>query len=295
MNAIVLVHCGLGTAETPEARSILETLLTTAAQKVSQGDSALSVTWFVVNRLEESGLFNAGRGAIAQEDGVVRRDIGTMNGSDLRPMGLLSLSGTPCPTDLLTRLYGHTRHVLVSGMMAESFGIRHHLSSSQALQLPSETAIDLWDEKAGIPAPGTVGAVVRDLSGHVAATTSTGGMGQMLPGRIGDSPIPGAGYYADDEIGAISMTGHGEGILSMALGIRLLLAHQAAPDPQTARIHCQDLLDRLEAKTGYQAGAILTTRQNGPLILHLGERMLAGSVRPGAHPFIQESFHRTEI
>jgi len=276
MTPLILLHCGLGTEETPTAREFLSRTLLAAKDFLLEGESALSISWMIVSELEKSGLFNAGLGAISQDDGVVRRDVGTMNGKDLKSLGLMSLVATPSPMDLLVRIYGRTRHVLLSGVMAESWGVRHHISTPGKLSLPSEKAMAIWDQKMGHPGGGTVGAVVRDIDGHVAATTSTGGMGDMLPGRIGDSSIPGAGYYADDELGAISMTGHGEGILTMAVGIRLLEAHQSADNHIVARNNCQKILDSLERRTSYQAGAILVSQKNGPLVLHLGDRMLTG-------------------
>ena len=278
MTPLILLHCGLGTGETPVSREFLSRTLLAARGFLLEGESALSISWMIVSELEKSGLFNAGLGAISQDDGVVRRDAGTMNGKDLKSLGLMSLVATPSPMDLLVRIYGRTRHVLLSGAMAESWGERQHISIPGKLSLPSEKAMAIWDQKMGSPGGGTVGAVVRDIDGHVAATTSTGGMGDMLPGRIGDSSIPGAGYYADDELGAISMTGHGEGILTMAMGIRLLEAHQRAETPLIARSHCQKILESLERRTSYQAGAILVSQKNGPLVLHLGDRMLTGSL-----------------
>ncbi len=276
MNPLILLHCGLGTEETPVSREFLSRTLLAAKGFLLEGESALSISWMLVSELEKSGLFNAGLGAISQDDGVVRRDVGTMNGADLKALGLMSLVATPSPMDLLVRLYSRTRHVLLSGAMAESWGARHHISTPGRLSPPLDKAMAIWERKMGKPGGGTVGAVVRDMAGHVASTTSTGGMGDMLPGRIGDSSIPGAGYYADDELGAISMTGHGEGILTMAMGIRLLEAHQGAEDPLTARKNCERILCSLERRTSYQAGAILVSQKNGPLVLHLGEKMLTG-------------------
>jgi beta-aspartyl-peptidase (threonine type) len=290
MIPLILLHCGLGTTESPSSREFLSRTLLAARGFLLAGESALSISWMIVSELEKSGLFNAGLGAIAQDDGVVRRDVGTMNGKDLKSLGLMSLVATPSPMDLLSRLYGRTRHVLLSGAMAESWGVRQYISNPEKLFPSIEKAMSIWDQKMGSPGSGTVGAVVRDIDGHVAATTSTCGMGEMLPGRIGDSSIPGAGYYADDELGAISMTGHGEGILTMALGIRLLEAHQAAENPKIARENCQKILDSLERRTSYQAGAILLSQKNGPLVLHLGDRMLTACLSEKDHVLIGDQW-----
>ncbi len=276
MHPLVLLHAGLGSRMETPSENLLRTILSEGKKRLLQGETALSTSWALTGILEASGLFNAGTGAIPQEDGVVRRDIGTMDGHTLKTLGIAGITTLSCPSRILPELFFSTRHVLLSGEATS-----HWISRMGLSDLPNDPAyppeaLSHWKKDPGVPGGGTVGVVVYDLEGHCAATTSTGGMGRMWPGRIGDSSIPGAGYYAQDSLGAVSMTGTGESILRTVGGLRLLLEVDRAQDRETASQKANSLLESMAAMTEGHIGGILCSRKNGPLVLHSPAPMLAG-------------------
>jgi beta-aspartyl-peptidase (threonine type) len=127
--------------------------------------------------------------------------------------------------------------------------------------------------KSGPRGSGTVGAVAIDARGHVAAATSTGGIARMLPGRVGDSPLIGAGTYADDQAGAVSMTGTGESIIRAGLArlIAVELARGATPNTAGRRA-----IAWMRRRIGGHAGAIIVSRTGARALLHTTPYMACG-------------------
>jgi beta-aspartyl-peptidase (threonine type) len=164
--------------------------------------------------MEDEPLLNAGIGACLNLDGVVELDAGVMEGAGLRAGGVAGLKDVRHPVDLAAALMRDGRHVLLAGDGASRFAREHGIEMA-------DPAIFITDRKRQelLRGADTVGAVARDVDGRLAVAVSTGGINGKLPGRIGDSPIPGAGFYADDRFGAVCGTGHGEAY------IRLVLAH----------------------------------------------------------------------
>lgn len=276
MAPLILVHAGLGSRLEPESERVVRALLEEGARALKAGLPALEVSWALVERMEESGLFNAGKGAISQMDGIARRDIGSMEGTTLKSLGIPGIVNVSCPSRILRALFRDTKHVLLSGESVSSWSRSRRLSDLPTDPSFPEESLSFWDEDGDKEGSGTVGAVVRDSDGRYAATTSTGGAGKMRPGRIGDSAIPGAGYYADDRIGGISMTGDGESILKSVAGYRLLSQSDAAQTRKGAARDGGRFLDEIRERTGGRVGAILVTKTNGPFVFHAQSPMLAG-------------------
>lgn len=276
MVPLILVHAGLGSRLETESEQVVHALLEEGGRALKAGVSALEVSWVLVERMEESGLFNAGNGAISQKDGIARRDIGTMEGTTLKSLGIPGVVNVSCPSRLLPALFRDTNHVLLSGESVSVWSRNHRLSDLPTGPYFPEGSLSFWDGAGDKEGSGTVGAVVRDRDGHFAATTSTGGAGKMRPGRIGDSAIPGAGYYADDRLGGVSMTGDGESILKTVAGYRLLSQSNTAQTREEATRDGGCLLDEIRERTGGRVGAILVTNTNGPFVFHGQTPMLAG-------------------
>ncbi len=276
MFPLILVHAGLGSRLEPEAVQVIRSLLEEGSRRLRTGTSALETSWYLVERMEESGLFNAGKGAIPQEDGIVRRDVGTMEGTTLKSLGIPAIVNVSCPSRILPDLFRNTKHVLLSGESVSRWTRSRHLSDLPVDPAFPQESLSYWNAPKESTGTGTVGAVVRDQEGRHAATTSTGGAGKMRPGRIGDSAIPGAGYYADDRIGAVSMTGEGESILKTIAGYRLLSLSDSAPSREHAAREGPLFLEEILGRTGGRAGGILISRKNGPFIFHSPAPMLAG-------------------
>jgi len=200
-------------------------------QALRKGASALDVVELVVRGLEDDPVFNAGRGAHLNSAGGLELDASIMEGTRLAAGGVAAVSGVRHPVSLARLVLERSPHVLLVGAGARRFAKAAHaeLCSTRSLLVGRELA--RWKairagnrelvtrEFSPRAAPhGTVGAVARDRRGRVAAATSTGGTQDKSPGRVGDSPIVGAGTYADDRLGAASCTGWGETILRVAMG-----------------------------------------------------------------------------
>ncbi len=223
----IAIHGGAGTIlredMTPEReaafRAALENAVRAGHARLEAGEPALSAVRAAINLLEDSPLFNAGKGAVFNADGVNELDASVMTGHDRNAGAVSSVRRVRNPIDLAIAVMQRSPHVMLSGAGAETF------AEEQGLVLvdPSYFHTDFrWQqleeiragESAGLaPAQSfwsTVGAVALDHEGNLAAGTSTGGMTNKRFGRVGDSPIIGAGTFADNASCAVSATGHGE-------------------------------------------------------------------------------------
>ncbi len=274
----LIFHCGTGSTMTPAVRHFLDGLMAGLNDGLLEDRPALDLAVRCVECLEESGLFNAGKGAIPQSDGVVRRDAGAMDGGSLEALGVSQVRGIPSMARLVAALIGKSAHVHLSGEMVERWAIRHGWTLETSPEAGDPTLF--WEGSRGLAGEGTVGCVVRDGRGDVAAVTSTGGIGRMWPGRIGDSPILGGGFYADNDRGAISMTGVGEAILKAGGGVVLLALLADACDQDLNRI-LSGFLDRILKRFSGEAGCVGIDREGRPFAAHTSSRMVHGLIRQG--------------
>lgn len=201
---------------------------------LESGGSSLDAVEATVISLEDCPLFNAGRGAVFTHEGTHELDASIMRG-DTRDAGAVAgVQGVRNPVSLARLVMEQSEHVLLAGKGAEAFASSHGVNFEQAeyfhtdfryAQLQDairEGRVQLDHSPGDEKKFGTVGAVALDAQGHLAAATSTGGMTNKRWGRVGDSPIIGAGTWADDRSCAVSCTGHGE------LFIRAVVAHEIA-------------------------------------------------------------------
>lgn len=221
------------------------------------GGSALDAVQRAVQVLEDDPLYNAGTGGSLTRAGTLELDAALMDGATLRAGAVCALRPFPSPIAIARRVLDDGQHVLLAAEGAAAFAREHGFEPSDAMITDkARERLQRWrDGQVGEGwAGGTVGAVACDGQGHVAAATSTGGTVGKRPGRVGDSPILGAGTWADDETGACSATGVGEAILRV--GLARVACEAAASDPQAA---VRAALARLEARVGGEAGLILVT------------------------------------
>lgn len=236
MHAIA-IHGGAGTlssaqltAETDRLyRAGLEAALRAGFAVLDGGGTSLDAVTVAVQALEDDPLFNAGRGAVLSADGVHELDASVMDGRDRGAGAVTGVRNVRNPIVLARMVMERSPHVMLAGAGAEEFAVAHglepvpngHFSTERRLR---ELELLIAGEKqAGREAlMGTVGAVALDSHGNLAAATSTGGMTGKKWGRVGDSPIIGAGTYAANDCCAVSATGHGE------FFIRALVAHEIA-------------------------------------------------------------------
>jgi beta-aspartyl-peptidase (threonine type) len=225
ISPVVLVHGGAG--DVPEdvraahaegcavaARAGLEALRATG--------SALAAVVRAVEVLEDDPRYNAGTGACLTEEGTLELDASLMEGTTLRAGAVCCLPPFRNPIRVARAVLDEGKHVLYAGEGAARFAAAHGFLPADPASMTTEKArARLAAVLAGRAergwAGGTVGAVACDGEGRVAAATSTGGMVAKRRGRVGDSPIVGAGTWADDEHGAASATGEGEAILRVGL------------------------------------------------------------------------------
>jgi beta-aspartyl-peptidase (threonine type) len=222
---VVLVHGGAG--DVPEAsRAAHAEGCRIAAERglavLLAGGSAIDAAVAAVRVLEDDPRFNAGTGACLTSEGTIELDASIMEGASLRAGAIASLPPFRDPIAIARAVMDDGRHVLYAADGARAFAIERGFVPADPVSMITEASRARWNEwRAGRAASGwaggTVGAVVCDPRGHVVAATSTGGMVGKRPGRVGDSPILGAGTYADDLAGAASATGDGEAALRLGL------------------------------------------------------------------------------
>jgi beta-aspartyl-peptidase (threonine type) len=232
----LLIHGGAGSeriahddpAHEGSARAGLEAALEAGAAILARGESAVDAVEAAARLLEENACFNAGRGSVLTECGEVELDAAIMEGRNRNAGAVAGIKTTRAPISLARRLMERGPHVFLTGEAADRFAAGAGLE-----QVPNDFFIlperrRQLDEAlaAGNAADpikyGTIGAVAVDLDGNVAAATSTGGITAKRWGRVGDSPLIGAGTYADNAAAAVSATGSGEYF------IRAVAAHQLA-------------------------------------------------------------------
>jgi len=225
MHAIV-IHGGAGALPREAVRgnladrylSGLGAALDAGYEILERGGSSLDAVTTAVKILEDDPLFNAGRGAALTREGRAELDAAVMDGRQQRAGAVASVRHVKNPVELARRVMEKSRHVLLVGSGAEEFALEEGLELvPNTYFLTDERKLQLESEQRGrhvsdlIPAPvGTVGAVALDAAGNLAAATSTGGMSNKRSGRVGDSPVIGAGTYAKNGVCAVSATGHGE-------------------------------------------------------------------------------------
>jgi L-asparaginase / beta-aspartyl-peptidase len=214
-----LPRATLSAAREQRYRAGLEAALDGGYQLLARGGASLDAVAAAVRILEDDPSFNAGRGAALTRDGAAELDAAIMEGKQLRAGAVAAVRHVKNPVDLARRVMEKSRHVLLVGPGAEEFALEegftlvpnHYFRTPERLeQLESEQRGERVSDLVPPPSQGTVGAVARDAAGNLAAATSTGGLTNKRPGRVGDSPIIGAGTYARNGVAAVSATGHGE-------------------------------------------------------------------------------------
>ena len=184
------------------------------------GGAALDAVEAAVRALEDDPTFNAGTGSTLTAAGDVEMDASIMDGETLRCGGVAAVKDVRNPIVLARAVMERTEHVLLAGPGASAFAREIGIPAYDNALLVTPRQRARWEAArrgASASRTGTVGAVARDLRGHLAAATSTGGTSMKRPGRVGDTPIIGAGTYADDALAAVSCTGHGERIVQLTL------------------------------------------------------------------------------
>lgn len=254
----IIVHGGAGRirdSELPLRLDGCRAAALTGWDVLQRGGSALDAAEASVVVLEDNPLFNAGTGSTLNALGAVEMDAAIMDGTTLRAGAVAAVQGIKNPIRLARRVLEDGRHLMLAAGGASLFArqIGFPECDPQALIVAAERK--RWQEKHG-----TVGCVALDQGGHIAVATSTGGIFNKLPGRVGDSPVPGCGTYAN-ELGGVSCTGSGEDIMRIVMASSALAFLKTSSDPQTA---AHEAIALLAQKTQGTAGLIIIDR-NGSI------------------------------
>ena len=215
----------LSAAQRREYETGLGAALDAGAKVLAEGGSALDAVAAAVVLLEDDPLFNAGRGATFTFDGKIELDAAIMDGRDRAAGAVAGVTTVRHPVLLARAVMEQGPHVFLAGAGAERFAREHGFEAVDPawFETPERRRqLEEFRQRKGAwfdssVKYGTVGAVARDRAGHLAAATSTGGLTGKRWGRIGDSPVIGAGTYADDRGGAVSATGAGEFFIRAAV------------------------------------------------------------------------------
>jgi beta-aspartyl-peptidase (threonine type) len=220
-------------------------------QILTQGGNALDAVEAAVVALEDNPLFNAGTGSTLNSLGKVEMDAAIMEGASLRAGSVAAVSGIKNPIKLARRIMDDGRHLILAGEGALMFARQIGFSECLPETLIVEREKTRWESKHG-----TVGCVAFDRNGKVAVATSTGGIFNKLPGRVGDSPLIGCGTYAD-EFGGVSCTGDGESIIRVVLAKTTVDLLKGGAGAQSA---AERAVVFFAAKTNSTGGLILIDR-----------------------------------
>ena len=251
----IIVHGGAGPIRDASLQPRLEGCKEAALVGwgiLQRGGTALDAVEAAVVVLEDNPLFNAGTGSTLNSLGKSEMDAAIMEGASLRAGAVAAVRGIKNPVKLARRVMDDGRHVLLAGEGALLFARQIGVSEVSAETLIAEEQRKRWDEKHG-----TVGAVALAATGQTAVATSTGGILNKLPGRVGDSALLGSGTYAD-ETGGVSCTGHGEAIIRIVMAKTALDFLRSGLDPTEAANRAVTLLAE---KTGSTGGLIIVDRQ----------------------------------
>jgi beta-aspartyl-peptidase (threonine type) len=247
----LVVHGGAGSeriahddpVHEAQARAGLDEALQAGSDILAAGGTAVDAVETAARSLEENVCFNAGRGSVLTEQGIVELDAAIMDGRTRQAGAVSGIQTSRAPISLARRLMEHGPHVFLAGAAADRFAAAAGLEQvpNDFFILPErrrqlEEALAAGAEADPIKY-GTIGAVAVDLHGNVASATSTGGITAKRWGRVGDSPLIGAGTYADNRAGAISATGSGEYF------IRAVAAHEVASRIRLGGATLQEAID----------------------------------------------------
>ena len=319
-----VIHGGAGTLKrselTPELekeyRAKLNEALMAGYNILKNNGTSLDAVETAIKILEDSPLFNAGKGSVFTADGTNEMDASIMEGKTLKAGAVAGVKHIKNPISLARMVMEKSPHVLLAGDGAEAFAKRQGVemmpvdyfrterrwndlqkvkdAEKKAAAKPAAGAVSRLNTPIRDPNDprnddvnrfGTVGAVALDKSGNLAAGTSTGGMTNKWAGRIGDSPIIGAGTYANNNTCAISSTGDGEYFIRLAVAhdISSLMAYQARPIEEAARLVIMNKLKEL----GGSGGVIGIDRQGNMTLMFNSSGMYRGYVKADGKPVVR--------
>ena len=265
-------------------RAALEAALKAGLTVLQHEGSSLEAVEQAVRSLENSPFFNAAVGAVLTRDAQVELDAAIMDGRDGRAGAITAATRVRNPISAARHILEHSPHLLIAGQGADAYAEQHGLelvdnatfiTDERLAQLRRGGEVRL-DHDAEQDVYGTVGAVACDTEGHVAAATSTGGMVGQHPGRVGDTPILGAGTFAANATAAISATGHGE------LFMRTMACARVAHRMEFLGLSLKEATERvLREDLPPESGGLIAVNAKGHIAMPF---TTAGMFRAAVHP-----------
>ena len=276
---VLVIHGGAGHKgyKLKERAAFIKNLLTHCKRLLHAGEKSLEVVYFAIKEMEDSGLFNAGKGSKKNKAGFVEMDASIMDGKNMRAGAVASVSSKiKNPITAAKVILEKSNNVMFVGENAEKY-----VRKIGFLDVDIDHK-DRFGHSDSASLHGTVGCVALDRCGNLAAGTSTGGFGRKIPGRVGDSPIIGAGTYANGQV-AVSCTGHGEYF------IRWAVAHDVAALYSYKNLTIADAakqaLDKIAPDGG--TGGIIALDSDGNIAMPFNtKRMIRGSVSNASEPWV---------
>ncbi len=269
-----------------ECHEALRAALTAGHAVLEAGDGALDAAIAAVVALEEAPLFNAGRGAVFTRDGSHELDASVMDGATLSAGAVAAVRSIRNPVLAARAVMEHTPYVMLAGEGAEALAREQGLATVPPQWFDTDVRRREWrlaraaaaegDARPEEFSLGTVGAVALDAAGNLAAATSTGGLTNKRPGRIGDTPVIGAGTYAENGVCAVSTTGDGEYFL------RIVAAYRVAALIREGGLNLAGAARRVIHETltgvGGSGGLIALDGRGLPVLEHNSPGMYRGAI-----------------
>lgn len=296
----IVIHGGAGTilksSMTPEREAEyiakLNEVLETGYKILDNGGTALDAVNAAINIMEDSPLFNAGKGAVLTEKGVAELDASIMDGKNLMAGAVAGVRHIKNPINLARLVMEKSPHVMMVGDGAEEFGKENNIEMVDNSYFITKERWESYQKmlkreegRKKAEKHGTVGAVALDKNGNLAAGTSTGGMMMKKFGRVGDSPIIGAGTYANNNTCAVSATGYGEYFirLGVARDISALMEYKNYSLKDAANEVIMNKLGKLGGN-----GGIIAIDKNGNVAMPFNtEGMYRGQYLNGEQPVVR--------
>ena len=272
----LIVHGGAGNIPDEDVAACREGCrkATQAGWKMlQQGASALDTVEAIVNIMEDNPAFDAGHGSFLNTDGEIEMDAIIMDGATLNFGSIASIQRVKNPISVARLVMERTPYVMLAGPGAEAFARSQGIPLCPTEELKRKKSY----EQQEIHDLGTVGAIALDCHGNLAVATSTGGMENKMPGRVGDSPIIGSGAYADNTIGAASATGKGEDLMKIII---CKSACDLMATGTTAQAAADEIIQSLTRRVDGEGGIILMNPQGEIGWAYNTKRMTCGWVTP---------------
>jgi beta-aspartyl-peptidase (threonine type) len=265
---LIVIHGGAGTIDRKDLSKEKETqiiqklteALDTGKSILEKGGSSPDAVEAAIRVMEDSPLFNAGRGSVFNELGQNEMDASIMDGNALLAGAVAGVRHIKNPISAARKVMTESKHVLLVGYGAEKFAAAHGCEMVDTSFFFDQYRYDQFLKSRSDSKHGTVGAVALDKQGHLAAGTSTGGMTGKMAGRVGDSPIIGAGTYANDKTCAVSCTGQGEFFMRdvVAYDISAMMEYKGWPLERACR---EVIFNKLNSQKA--SGGLIAVDKNG--------------------------------